>query len=501
MPVRELMTWIAGQKRWTKMYRGRRYYVSARQLGCPETKEGSIQAANQFWRDKQAEIDFAVRENARKPQAREDIVAALLGGKAWDSVKAIVDAANRHLEQLPLSLEAETLAERIEEAAYHEDETGNEGGWERIAAGLREKLLSALLGKVIIEGESLPEQLRESLRPARVAQLETAVKGVRGDAVADAVQSVQAWVDKWLGMRKALVACKGLKAVTVDDDRSRMAHFAAFVGETSDVATLDAAKLTGFYHFCLSKIGERCDDGKSGWSASHGQKVFATVRSWIRWLAEEGAVEMPSNIASKGFRFGSTAKRIQTWTVEEIQHVVGEASGRLKLALLLMANCGMTQIDVADLHDDEVNWKTGRITRKRSKTANHDSVPTVSYPLWRDTFALLKQYRSGADRVLLTTSGRPFLRQSFKDGKLYRVDCFVGTFNRLKKRLRFKKSMKQLRKTSASMLESHPVYGRFTSLFLGHAPASIKDRHYADVPQTLFDEAVRWLGEQFGFVT
>lgn len=58
--------------------------------------------------------------------------------------------------------------------------------------------------------------------------------------------------------------------------------------------------------------------------------------------------------------------------------------------------------------------------------------------------------------------------------------------------------MKLLRKTAASMLESHEVYGRFVGLFLGHAPASMKDKHYSAPPQQHFDAAIHWLGEQLG---
>ena len=67
-----------------------------------------------------------------------------------------------------------------------------------------------------------------------------------------------------------------------------------------------------------------------------------------------------------------------------------------------MLNCGMTQRDISDLKDEEVDWNAGRIRRKRSKTANHDNVPVVEYLLWPRTFDLLKEYRSGGELVLLT---------------------------------------------------------------------------------------------------
>jgi integrase len=163
-----------------------------------------------------------------------------------------------------------------------------------------------------------------------------------------------------------------------------------------------------------------------------------------------------------------------------------------------MLNCGMTQKDVSDLLDKGVNWKAGRIVRKRSKTRGMESMPTVDYPLWPQTFALLKQYRSGSERVLLTRSGGPYVRKGHVNGKLTDGDQFAEYYAWLKGKIGFKKPMKLLRKTAASMLESHPTYGRLVGLFLGHTPATMREKHYAAPPQALFDEAVKWLGEQLG---
>src|SRR5436190_8967083 len=53
------MTWMAPTRRWCKKYKRNMYFVSCRQLGRPETKEGSAQAANDWWEAKQKEIDGA----------------------------------------------------------------------------------------------------------------------------------------------------------------------------------------------------------------------------------------------------------------------------------------------------------------------------------------------------------------------------------------------------------------------------------------------------------
>ena len=122
----------------------------------------------------------------------------------------------------------------------------------------------------------------------------------------------------------------------------------------------------------------------------------------------------------------------------------------------------------------------------------------VCYKLWPQTFELLKKYRSGTERVLLTESGKAYVRKELVSGKLVKADNIASNYTHLKKRLKFRKPLKLLRKTAATLLESHPNYGRFTSFFLGHAPQSVKDRHYAQPSHELFDEAITWLGQQLG---
>jgi integrase len=76
--------------------------------------------------------------------------------------------------------------------------------------------------------------------------------------------------------------------------------------------------------------------------------------------------------------------------VQEVRRLIDQASGQLKLHLLLVINCGMTQIDTSDLRLEQVDWGTERIIRKRSKTDDHPNVPTVNHKLWPLTFELLR---------------------------------------------------------------------------------------------------------------
>ena len=55
--IRTMMTWQAARRRWRKWYKGILYQVSCDQLGCPQTKADSYQAANAWWSAKKTEID------------------------------------------------------------------------------------------------------------------------------------------------------------------------------------------------------------------------------------------------------------------------------------------------------------------------------------------------------------------------------------------------------------------------------------------------------------
>jgi integrase len=456
VPIDDVMTWVHEQRRWTKRYRGRRFYVSARQLGCPETKEASIKAANEWWRNKQAELDLAYRADKpapRTPAPLDDLLTAL-----------------------GISLPQE-----------------NEGMLTKQAR------LSQLLGvfkSVLIDGQPWPEQVAEQLPHARVNQLETSVKGIRGESTAPPERTIQAQADSWLRTLEDQVAAKGLTDARLRNVRTMLAHFTKFLGEKADISTISNDTLEGFHRFCLSKITARANDPakKAGWSVAYAKETFKGVaRVWVGWLADRlEDFPRPSLLGSrKAFKFPPSHQPIIVWTREEVHHVLRESPEKFRLILLLMLNTGATQIDVSELCADAVDWKAGRVTRKRHKHMKREHAPTVCYPLWKSTFALLQKYRSDdPEHVLLTKQGTPYLHGT--------TDGIAKNFGILQKKLGFKKTLKHLRKTAASLIEDHPVYGRLTDLFLANTPNKVKDRHYALPAQNTIDEAVAWLGEQLG---
>jgi hypothetical protein len=78
------------------------------------------------------------------------------------------------------------------------------------------------------------------------------------------------------------------------------------------------------------------------------------------------------------------------------------------------------------------------------------------------------------------------------------VDAIKSNYVHLQSKTRFAYPLKLFRKTSATIIESHEHFGRYVGYFLGHAPRSLAERHYAAPSPELFDKIIKWLGEQYG---
>jgi hypothetical protein len=492
------MCWVPKNRLWRKVYKGKVYTISCRQLRelgydqgpnallIDDTKTGSYVAANSWWNKKEDELEAERRAAERQPSAMEQLVLAY---------------ANVPPEKWP-------------EALRNCDETGQMviPGETPLDPDVRainpiQLIQMLLVNRTFMAGEPLPEHVASLLPPARFQQVTESVKGFRGESAVEPDKTVAAYADSWVNLKKDKVGVGRMGASRFHNLKISVDDFKDFVGASTSAESVDAVKLQGFYSWCLDRVRQRQQDpkGKAGWSSMYAKKVFDAAKLFVRYLWECGLIELPRNVNSREFTFKIGAKAIETWTPEEFQMVLAKSPGQLPLHLLMMANCGMVQQDISDLLDTEVVWNpdgtADRIIRKRSKTADHANVPIVNYKLWPTTAALMKKWRSGQERVLLTRSGRPWKRMDMTDNKVVKNDNIGTNYNRLKASLGgFKKPLKCIRKMGATILEKHDTYHRFGKLYLGHAPDSIKDKHYAAVPQDEFDKALTWLGQQLGQV-
>ena len=141
MPRQVSMTWIPGQKRWTRMYRGKRYYVSARELNCPPTLADSLAAANDWWQKKLVEIE-GTHVKPGSGQAIE-VIARSYATNALDSSLHLKATIEQLLDDLHANGQVEL--------------TGNDG--EKYLA-TKDQVIDALLG------ESRAAQIREAPNPS-----------------------------------------------------------------------------------------------------------------------------------------------------------------------------------------------------------------------------------------------------------------------------------------------------------------------------------------------
>jgi hypothetical protein len=259
--------------------------------------------------------------------------------------------------------------------------------------------------------------------------------------------------------------------------------------QKADVRRVNESTVSGFYSWLRNDSGQ---------APAVQRKLWNYFRRLVRFLWAENLIQLPRNLDERIFSFDAAPKKVKTYPLADVRAMLKELPDRLRLYALLALNCGMLGVDMATMRHEEL--KDGRVRRKRTKTRKGENVPEVEYVLWPETLALLEKYpRTHPEYVLTSRTGTPLWKAEVKDGKKKKYDLIGLQWHRGRGEGRADKPpipLKALRSVAATALESHPQHGRFTSLFLGHAPASVKDEHYAAVPQALFDEAVLWLRGQ-----
>jgi integrase len=460
-----LMTWEGSKSRWRKMHKGKMFFVTCESLGVPASKQQSYLAANAWWEAKKAEL-AAIPPPRKHPVIQEELKRR----RDWAMAK---DPG---------------LAEELTARLDRLDRTGDDEAIELALTPDLDDRIEALkdLGFVIPPGIS-KVFLDGLLGDGRVfkARHERPTPSIPQD------RTVKAQVARYLDNQRAIARSESGHSVAEYDLIARfVGAFEKWLekGGCPAIDGIDADKWEEWYHHVLALPG----------SVETKKKRYRYARSWVEWMVGKGLIDPPKNLQNRKFRFQGGQKSVPVMAPAEVKALIEAAPGQLKLHLLLMSNCGYTQNDVSELRPDQVDWSEGRIKRKRSKTERHADVPEVDYKLWPMTFELLKEYghREG-NVVLLTKSGLPWVRDILDEaGKRKKVDAIKSNYAHLKAK-GFRRPMKLLRKTGATLIEGHnPAY---SSHFLGHSPRSIKDRSYVATNGTAFDEVVAWLGVQYGF--
>jgi integrase len=446
IPTKALMSWEGRPYcRWKKQYRNKTYRVTYAELGAPVwTGEATRKLANQWWLKKRAEIDSEVTT----PE------------------QALVDqVGNYPIEHLLKLIEAGNAARAVMQAVNgaHDGKSVPRDVVERIAG----------IGK-LNDADKLIE------RASRVVAKLDPDQSVN---VAPAHRTIKTQLDQFL----ATVRAGGIKHKTYDEVSRACVFIGKELGETADASEIDAETIRQFYQTLANMQ----------WCGNTKLKMWNTFKRFVRYLHSMEVISLPRNIdALKSFRRDTPA--LPDWNYADIREFTRTLSGRLRCWWLLCLNCGMTPIDLAELRKDMVDLETTPPTlkRRRVKTGHLRSVPTVTYALWPETVAALRQHWNHAiegeyaELALVSEDGTKLAK--INEGKL--THLIVQAWKRAKPKLRYR--IKDARAIAASAIESHPTYGRLRSLYLGHSPKEIGERRYASAPVGLLADALAWLRGQ-----
>ena len=237
----------------------------------------------------------------------------------------------------------------------------------------------------------------------------------------------------------------------------------------------------------------------------------------MEWCSDTAEVIEPiKGLRKRGTGIKVSKKRvISIWQDEDIKDLFSVVTGPMRLHLLLMLNTGAYESDIGTWTKTAVDEKGklfmtfDKIKRtirfKRHKEKDTDDVPTVTYKLWDETHKLLCEHEADHETLLLTTSTNTSLWSRCLDLQTKKLKA-KSTIGKNYRNIRKKEkktnwgTLDDLRKTATSKLRSHTgQFAKFTRYFAGHAPEGTTDTFYVNPSQSEFDDAVVWLGQQFGF--
>jgi len=463
MAHRELMTPLSASKRWVKKDEGKQVYIGYKRLKkefpdlvTAETKEGTREAANAWWERRQAN---------RTPDTSE-----------LDQAIDVVNIQIKVAELAGDNLHAYALRDDLRKLQI-----------ERTNPNPRKPHPASLVLPQFVD------PVNQAVFDDRLARLRQSEKATEQD------RTIQHQVEAFLALKRRAVEAGNLTPDRWEVLRVHTDIFQNVAIGSSDVSSINEQRILDFYLNLTAKVTSK------KFAAAYAHDVFGTFKAFVRHLWSLRLIQLPRNLDDRKLIFNRKNKVPQVWTKDEFDRFLGSAAPRTKLFGLLMLNCGFYGIDIATLEQDMVDWKAGRIIRKRHKEQDTENAPVVNWLLWPETLRLLKEHRSKDKRlVLVNEDGKPLRvatledRNDGKGDKFRKSDNIRSAVSRTMRKLKIKKSPSDLRKTGPSKLEEHDVYGRYSQHFLGQAPDSVAGKHYVVPSQEQLDRAIVWLQKQFG---
>jgi len=285
-----------------------------------------------------------------------------------------------------------------------------------------------------------------------------------------------------------------ISATWFEKIRISVCHFIEYLQTDLSLSKLNEMTLDDYRNYTLSlPISTSTNKSISLWTAKSRLDI---VKLMIKWGYQMALIDtLPRNLDQYS-RITIPEPTVNRFSREEIHTLYSAASERTKMFMLLALNTGVGQAYISDLRIGEVDIEQGRIVRKRTKTKVH-----CEFALWPLTVEMLKQHGNldgePNDRVFLSKSGHPLVREYFIDDKFKRTDAIRSAFFRLMKKTKMPnhRGFYSLRKTAASEIEA--IDPAVTEMFLAHSEKAMK-KHYAERDWNRLDSTIMKLEKVLG---
>ena len=252
-----------------------------------------------------------------------------------------------------------------------------------------------------------------------------------------------------------------ISATWFEKIRISACHFIDYLQTDLPLTKLNEMHLDDYRNHTLSlPISAATDKSTSPWTAKSRLDI---VKLMVKWGYQMALIEtLPRNLDGYA-KITIHVPIVNRFTREEINILYSAASERTKTFMLLGLNCGFGQTEISSLQNSEIQMSNKRVVRKRTKTSVH-----CEFTLRPQTIQMLKLHgnldETPNDRVFLSKSGHPLVREYFIDDKFKRTDVIRSAFIRLMKKTRTPnhrgfyslQKKRQLQKERSLMIQPHP---------------------------------------------
>lgn len=450
MSATYLMSWESESSRWVKMHNGFRYRITCAELKVPPTKQESYLAANEWWREKLIEIG---------PKKRKEIIPRPDQEEAINEMNNRIEYARRFRPALLKALE------KRKDEILHEDDS--------YLHNVDDDQINGALTLLKMAGWERPKQLDPVVLKILFGKQELWDERYRQANINVVENQISSSIDRYLETIR--VKLKPASFYEIQNYFNRLLEDECVFTRTTCAASLNEKTVSSHFDWLIKK----------GYQYQTHNKYLGFFRSFIKWIYTENILEtLPRNLNERKHRKKRIHKEIKRYS--NLIDVIRSLPDQQKLWALLALNCGMTAADIGQTSWEQIDQDHWVLTRRRVKTGDNESTPTVRYRLWRETIQLLKKVGSRKGLIFQTNNGKPMYCCWYENGKMKKKDLLSSYWQRLNPKPAI--SLGKFKSVAATELKKKAVLRSYVDYFLGHAASKLSDIHYsAEIDEPFFE--------------